>query len=319
MLRFVLRRVLLSLPVLVVASVVVFAAVRSTTDPAAVRVAGSRIEDVHRVRDQLGLDRGPVGQYLTWAAHLVRGDLGTSLQTGRPVWPELRSALWASAQLGLAALALALTAGVAIGVLGAVRRGGWGDRASSAVALVGLSLPTFVVAFLLQVVFVLWWRDRFGSSPFFTSRMSSPGQSGVVDRVRHLALPAIAVALQGVAVYARHVRSSMGEALGSHYVVAARARGLGRGQVVLRHALRNALVPLTTVAAVDAGVLVGGLVVTERIFQWPGMGTYFLQALADGDPVRVLPWAMVVVAGVVVANLLGDVLLGVLDPRVRAR
>lgn len=317
MLRLVLRRLLRSVPVVVLASIAVFATVRASSDPLAVRAPGARIEDVARVREQLGLDEGPVQQYLRWAGHAVRGDLGTSVQTGRPVWPDLRAALWASVQLGAAGLLLALLGGVGLGLLGALRRG-WPARLLSGSSLVALSIPTFVVAFVLQLVLVRWWRGWFGSTPFFTSRMSSPGQSGLVDRLRHLALPAVAVAVQGIAVYARHLRASLGDVLAEPWIEAARARGLGERRVVLTHALRSGLVPLTTVAALDAGVLIGGLVVTERVFQWPGMGTYFLRALADGDAVRVLPWAMVVVLGVVLANVLGEVLHGVLDPRVRA-
>jgi peptide/nickel transport system permease protein len=318
-LRFVLRRVLLSVPVLVVASILVFAAVRATTDPAGTRAPGSRIEDVQRVREQLALDRSPVSQYLTWSRHLLHGDLGTSLATGRPVWPDLRDALWHSAELGATAMALTLGLGLVVGVWSGLRPGRWFDRLSGGVVLAGMSVPPFVVGLLLQLVLVEWWRRWFGHSPFFTSRMSTPGESGVVDRLWHLALPASAVAVQGVALYARHLRSSMEEALGSDYVRLARASGQSERSVVLRHALRNALVPLTTVAAIDLGGLVGGLVVTEQVFQWPGMGSYFLNALRTGDPLRVLPWAMVVVVGVVAANLLADLLHGVLDPRVRAR
>lgn len=319
MLRFVVRRVLLSVPVVVLASVVVFAAVRATTDPAALRAPGSRVEDVQRIRDQLELDQGPVEQYLAWASGLARGDLGTSLSTGQPVWPDLRSALWNSAQLGAAALALTLVVGVGIGVAASLRSGGWFDRLSGGLSLAGLSVPPFVVGLVLQAVLVLWWRKWFGSTPFFTSRLSSPGESGLADRLRHLALPAMTVAVQGVALYARHLRSSLRDELSSDYVRAARATGQPERRVVVRHALRNALVPLTTVAAIDLGGLVGGLVVTERVFQWPGMGSYFLTAFGAGDPLRVLPWAMIVVAGVVAANLLADVVHGALDPRTRVR
>jgi peptide/nickel transport system permease protein len=147
--------------------------------------------------------------------------------------------------------------------------------------------------------------------------MSSPGASDLADRLAHLALPAICVAVQGIGIYARYVRAGVTEAMGSEHVRSARAWGVPERTIVWRHALRSSLGPLTTVAAIDLGVLFGGLVITEQVFEWPGMGHYFLQAFADGDAVRVLPWTMIVVVGVITLNLLADVAHAALDPRVR--
>ena len=162
----------------------------------------------------------------------------------------------------------------------------------------------------------VWFGD--GSTPFFTSRMNSPGIDGFGwDRLMHMVLPALTVAVQSLAVYSRYMRSSMLETLGSDYLRTARAKGIRERRVIVRHAMRNALIPLTTLAAIDIGAIVGGLVITEAIFEWPGMGQYFLTALRDGDYIRVLPWMMIVVMAAIVFNLVADLLYSVLDPRIR--
>jgi peptide/nickel transport system permease protein len=317
MTRLLMRRLAWALPVLVVASVVVFGVVRSTTEPAPLQSSGLRSADVVRLREELRVDDSLAEQYLAWVGSLLHGDLGTSLVTGQPVWPELRSALWASIQLGLAGFTLALIGGVLLGVSGGRRPGGVVDHGGATVSLGLLSIPTFVAGFALQLVFVVWMSDLFGDTPFFTSRMNTPGESGLADRLAHLALPAICVAVQGIGIYARYVRAGVAEAMGSEHVRSARAWGVPERRIVWRHALRSSLGPLAAVAAIDLGVLFGGLVVTEYVFEWPGMGSYFLRAFADGDAVRVLPWTMLVVIGVLALTLVADVVHAGLDPRVR--
>jgi peptide/nickel transport system permease protein len=148
--------------------------------------------------------------------------------------------------------------------------------------------------------------------------MNSPGTDGFGwDRFMHMILPALTVAVQGIAIYSRYMRASMLETLNSDYLRTARAKGLRERRVVVRHALRNALIPVTTLAALEVGAILGGLVISEQIFEWPGMGTYFLTALGDGDYARVLPWMMIVVGSAIVFNLVADLLVGVLDPRIR--
>jgi peptide/nickel transport system permease protein len=148
--------------------------------------------------------------------------------------------------------------------------------------------------------------------------MNSPGQDGFgYDRLMHMILPALTVAVQSVAIYSRYMRSSMLEVLNSDYLRTARAKGVSERRVIIRHAMRNALIPLTTFAALDVGAILGGLVITERIFEWPGMGNYFLDAFSDGDYVKILFWIMLVVLAVIMFNLVADLLYGVLDPRIR--
>lgn len=318
MVAFIVRRLLWSVPVLLLASVLVFVAVRSTTDPGNIRAPGVRAEDVQRFREQLGLDRSAPEQYRAWLGDFVRGDFGTSLKTRQPVWPELRTAMANTLQLGLVAFAFYSVLGVALGMFAALRRGTWFDSAATGGAFLGLSVPPYFFGLILQIVLVLQLKDWFGSTPFFTSRMNSAGESGLGwDRAMHLVLPALTIAVQQVAIYSRYTRGAMLEVLNEDYLRTARAKGLSERAVTFKHALRNAIIPVTTFAAIDIGGIIGGLVITEQIFEWPGMGLYFLEAMGDGDYVRILPWMMVVVVSVVVLNLVADLVYTVLDPRIR--
>ncbi len=320
MLRFAAKRFVWSIPVVVIASILVFVAIKATTDPGQLRGPGIRQEDAIRYREQLGLDEPAVGQYTQWFGNFVTGDLGISLKTRQPVWPDLREAMWNTIQLGAFAFTISLGIGVLIGTLSAVRQYSIFDSLATGTSFLGLSIPPFFFGLILQIVLVLQWNQVFGegSTPFFTSRMNSPGIDGFGwDRLMHMVLPALTVAVQGLAVYSRYMRSSMLETLGSDYLRTARAKGLRERRVVVRHAMRNALIPLTTLAAIDVGAVIGGLIISEGIFEWPGMGRYFLIAFADGDYARVLPWAMIVVTAAIVFNLIADLMLSVLDPRIR--
>lgn len=318
MLRFIVRRLLFSVPILFVASVLVFIAVKASTDPSAVRAPGITAADVQRLREQLGLDKSNVEQYTTWLGNFVTGDFGTSLKTFRPVWPELSDAIWNTLQLGAFAFVIYVTLGIGIGMLSAYKQYSWFDTLTTGGSFLGLSFPPFFFGLILQIILVLSFQDWFGDTPFFTSRMNSPGQDGFgYDRLMHMVLPAMTVAVQQIAIYSRYMRASMLEVLNSDYLRTARAKGISERRVIFRHAMRNALIPVTTFAAIDVGAIVGGLVITEQIFQWPGMGNYFLEAFRDGDYVRVLPWMMIVVASVIVLNLIADLLYSVLDPRIR--
>ena len=320
MLRFAAHRLLWSIPVLLIASVLVFVAIKATTDPSAVRAPGIRPEDIERYRRALGLDKSGVEQYTTWFGNFVTGDLGVSLKTRQEVWPDLRTAMWNTAQLGLFAFTVSVTIGVLIGTLSAVRQYSIFDSFATGASFFGLSIPPFFFGLILQIVLVLQWNEWFGdgSTPFFTSRMNSPGVDGFGwDRLMHMVLPGLTVVVQSLAVYSRYMRSSMLETLGSDYLRTARAKGLRERRVVVRHAMRNALIPLTTLAAIDVGAIMGGLVISEAIFEWPGMGRYFLIALSDGDYPRVLPWMMIVVGAAIFLNLIADLLYSVLDPRIR--
>jgi peptide/nickel transport system permease protein len=301
----------------------VFGVVRSTFDPLGGAAINPRVSqaDIARVRHDLGLDKSPVQQYLTWLGKFARGDWGTSLLSNRPVYPDIRTAMANTVVLGFVGIVFSVLIGVAIGVYSALRQYSWFDHFSTSVAFVGLSMPNFWFALLLQIFFGVYMTNwlHLSSPIFYTAGITKPGSEGfdLIDRLRHLALPVLVLSVQVIAVYSRYMRASMLEVLHSDYLRTARAKGLKESRVIVRHAMRNALVPLTTQVAIDVGAIAGGLIITEAIFEYPGMGRYFVNALFRGDYQQILPWMMVAVFFVITFNLVADILYAVLDPRIR--
>jgi peptide/nickel transport system permease protein len=324
-LRYVLRRFLFSIPVLLVASILVFVVVKASSSPVACQAANPRFNaaDCRKLMQDLGLDKSGYHQYIAWISHFARGDWGVSLITQQPVAADIREALANSAVLGLTGTALSLLIGISIGLYSSLRQYSLFDHVATSGAFVGLSIPNFWFALMLQVFFGLYltrWL-HLGTPLLYTAGMSRPGAIGfnLLDRLRHLALPVIVLAVQEIAIYSRYMRASMLEVMQSDYLRTARAKGLSERRVVVRHAVRNALIPLTTVAALSIGSVAGGLIITETIFQWPGMGRFFIQAMTNGDYPQVLPWVMITVSMVILFNLVADVMYAVLDPRIRYR
>jgi peptide/nickel transport system permease protein len=259
---------------------------------------------VERVRAHYCLDDGIVTQYGCWLSSVVRGDLGESYRSKRPVIDIIADKIGPTVQLALAAIFLQLVIGLPLGILAAVRRGRWPDRAATAATLLAQSAPQFFLGTLLLYVFGY----RFGWFPIAGS-----------GSLAHLVLPAFTLAAVGIAYYARVVRSELAEALDADYVRTARAKGVPERTVVLRHALRNALGPLVTLIGLDLGVLLGGAVVVEAIFAWPGLGREVLQAVLEVDLPLILGTVLVTAIAIAVANLLSDLVLLWLDPRLRDR
>ncbi len=323
MLRFLVGRVLWAIPVMLLASVIVFAAVRSAVDPvaAAARNPHTTPEALAKYKHDLGLDKSGTEQYWIWLKSFAHGDWGHSQHTDAPVYPEIRSALANTMVLGLFATSITITVGVGIGIVSALKQYSFFDNFSTAGAFLGLSLPPFVFGLILQIVFGTFLVTHLHrSSPVLPiAGMVSPGSTGlsVTDRLRHLILPGLTLGVQEIAIYSRYMRTSMLETLNSDYLRTARAKGISERRVIVRHALRNALIPLTTFAAIDIGSIAGGLIITETIFQYPGMGAYFINAFGNGDYTAILPWLMVVVGSVILFNLLADLSYAWLDPRIR--
>jgi peptide/nickel transport system permease protein len=269
--------------------------------------AHSTPDAIERVRAHYCLDRGVVGQYRCYVAAIVRGDLGESYRSKRPVATIIAEKIWPTAQLALAAIFLQLLIGVPLGVIAAIRRNRWQDHGANVIGLLGQSAPTFFIGTLALYFFAY----RFGWFP-----IGGYGD-GVLGRLRHLVLPAATLATVGVAYYSRVVRSEMVETMMEDYVRTARAKGVRERDVVVRHALRNALGPLVTLVGLDLGVLLGGAVVTEYIFAWPGIGREVLQAVLEVDIPLILGVVLVSAIAIAVANLLVDLVYLWLDPRLR--
>jgi peptide/nickel transport system permease protein len=271
---------------------------------------GVRPEDIERLRRALGLDQ-PLGtQYVRWLSSFVKGDWGFSLSDGRPVAQRILERAPATLELAGASLILALLAALPLGIVSAVRRGRWVDRAGGIAALAGVSLPVFWFGLILQLTFAigLGWLPSSGRSVVF--------DSGFGDRIRHLILPAIVLAAVHAAAWSRFLRSSMLGILSQRFILAADGRGVPKRSVVLRHALRNAAGPLVTIVLMDAALLVSGAVVTESVFAWPGLGALFTEAIVRRDYPVLMAFLMVTSAAVILLNLVADLAHRAIDPRV---
>jgi len=264
-------------------------------------------EALDRVRAHYCLDRGVVGQYGCWIARVARGDLGESYRSKRAVAAIIADRVWPTAQLALAAIALQLALGVPLGILAATRRGRWPDRAVHLASSIAQSVPAFVAGTVLLYVAAYRW-DWFPIGGY---------GAGGWDRLAHLALPAMTLASVGTAYYARLVRAELIDVLHEDYVRTARAKGLPERSVIGRHALRNALGSIVTLIGLDLGVLLGGAVVIELIFAWPGLGRELLQAILELDIPLILGVVMVSACAIAIANLLVDIVQRWLDPRLR--
>jgi peptide/nickel transport system permease protein/oligopeptide transport system permease protein len=258
-------------------------------------------EAVAQLREHLGLDKPLLVRYIDYLARLARGDLGLSIVQRRPVIDELADTWPATLELTIAALVIATAIGVPAGVISAARPNSIFDALARLGSLFGLSMPIFWTGLVLIVLFSLWlpWLPVGGRGS-----------------LAHLVLPAVALALPSIAVLARLTRASVLDVLGEDYVRTARAKGLREGGVVLKHALRNALLPVITLLGLQAGQLMGGAVLTETVFAWPGLGRLMVKAIFARDYVLLQGAVLVYALAFVVVNLLVDLSYGLLDPRI---
>jgi peptide/nickel transport system permease protein len=308
------RRLVLLLPVLAGVSIIIFMVLHlSPGDPAEIMLGSQATkEDLARLHADLGLDEPLHVQYVRWLGHVARGDLGRSLWMKRPVLGEVLTRLRATVLLTASALLVSTTVGIALGVTAAMRPHSVLDRVSAVASLFGASMPSFWLGIVLMVIFALW----LGWLP--ASGMYAPHSGGDLrDLLSHLVLPAVTLAAASVTIVARLTRSAMLESLEQDYVRTARAKGVTERAVVLRHGLGNALVPIVTVVGVQAGYLLGGAVLTETVFAWPGVGTLMVQGILARDFPLVQGCVLVVALSFVLVNLAVDLLYAWLDPRIR--
>jgi peptide/nickel transport system permease protein len=303
MLTFVVRRLVLTVPVLLgVLFVVMLTLDLIPGDPVALMLGDAATkENIAKFRDHLGLDRPLAVRYVRYVGQVLTGDLGRSIQQNRPVVDELAEAWPATVQLASAALVLAAVLGVATGIVSAVWPNSLFDALSRLSSLFGLSMPVFWTGLVLIVVFAFWlpWLPVGG--------VGSPA---------HLVLPAVTLALPSIAMIARMTRSSVLEVLREDYVRTARAKGVQERFVVVKHALRNAAIPILTLLGLQAGQLMGGAVLTETVFAWPGLGRLMVKAIFARDYILLQGAVLLFAMAFVVINLVVDLSYGALDPRV---
>lgn len=319
MLTYIIRRVLYSIPVLIAASFMIFVFVAKASDPLAFLRMQPRVDQrsIQKIVEREHLDDSVVVRYGYWAKDAVTDKFGNTLLGDRPIWPDLIRVMGNTAQLVIAAELIAILLAVFIGVYSAVRQYSAFDYSFTTVSFLGLATPVFWLALMLQVLVVNIFLN-YDIRVFYISNLSSAEPDHfLLDRIQHLALPVMVLAVASIAQYSRYMRAAMLEVVNSDYVRTARAKGLNERRVVMKHAFRNALIPLATVVALNFGNLLGGAVVTETVFSLDGMGLYFISNLIEGDPYPVMAWLMVTAVMVVFFNLVADVVYGFLDPRVR--
>jgi len=308
---FLLRRLALAFPTLILAMTAVFVLARIVPGDPALVILGDQAspEALAMLREKLGLDRALPIQYFDFLAGILHGDLGRSLVTGKSVWAEVLAVIPYTIELTLAAILLGILFGVPLGVYAAVHRNALPDMLTRLFSLAGLSFPAFVSAILLLLVFAIQLK--------WFPVISAPKLDNPLERLRHLALPALNLGLIMTAYVTRVTRSSMLNVLGEDYVRTARAKGIGARAVLRRHALRNALIPVATVVGLYLGTMIGNSVLTEIVFNRPGLGKLILGALNQRD-YTLLQGLMVFFAGIIVlANAATDIAYGLIDPRVR--
>ena len=320
---FILRRLGISIPLVVASSFLVFMLVAAAGDPLAELRGNPSIPQstIDARRRQLNLDKPVLVRYGMWAKGAVRGDFGTSFVTGEKVGPKLWRAMGVTLRLLVGAVLLAVLFGVLIGVGAALRQYSKFDYGATFFAFLFFSMPVFWLAAVLKDAGIRF-NQFIGHNVFFTVGEETPGISGGFfslwgDRLGHLILPCLTLILIQIASWSRYQRASMLEVLNADYVRTARAKGLSPWRVITRHALRNALIPIVTLVAIDFGLLLSGAVITETVFAWSGMGRLLVDGLRRQDSNVVQAWLLVSATMVVTFNLLADVLYGYLDPRIR--
>jgi peptide/nickel transport system permease protein len=312
------RRILIAVPVLIGITLAAFIVLSAAPgDPITARMDPevlSRLtqEDLDRRRRELGLDQPAPIRYVIWLAGVVQGDFGFSIVTGRPIASEVGNRLGPSLTLMASAALIAVLVGIPFGVISAVNQYGRLDYALSALTIFLISTPTFVLGLLALYLFGVSLKVLPVGELFTFGK-----EDDLVDRLAHLVMPAMILGLVNAAPLMRYTRASMLEVLGSDYITTARAKGLVSRVILVRHALRNALIPVITILAILLPELVAGAVITETVFNWPGLGQLSVKAAADRDPALMMGVVLIVGTATLVASILADFAYSVVDPRIR--
>ncbi len=323
MATFIIRRILNSIPVLILSTVIIFWGMSEIADPLASLQLIPNVSEqtIANIVERKHLDDPWYVQYVYWAQDFFT-ERNTTALGNDPIWPELVRAAGNTIQLILISEIIAISSAIWLGVKSAKKQYSVFDYTTTTLSFFGFSVPIFWFALMLQAAVTGLFLAT-GVRLFYTFGQTSFAVVGtgfipeLIDRAQHMVLPIATLAYVNIATYSRFQRASMLEVLNADYIRTARAKGLSERTVTMKHGLRNALIPVVTLAAISFGGLLGGAVITETIFAWPGMGKFFFDALGQGDAYTIMAWLVVTAVAIIVGNLLADIAYGWLDPRIR--
>ena len=317
MIAYIVRKLIFSLGVFFLASIVIFGLVALGPDPLAELRQNPSIrgEDLERIADRYGLNDPLYVQYGIWMGDMLQGDLGQSFKQQAPVTSIIAPRIWPTILLMGASLIFTVIIALPFGIYSAIKKYSALDNAGTFLSFMGYSMPSFWLGLILQLVLGIYLADWAGRRIFYVSGMSTDG--GFVDLLQHLTLPVLTLSAISIAEFSRFQRGAMLEVLTSDYLRTARAKGLSQWTVYMKHALRNALIPTITLVALSMGTAFGGAVITETVFSWPGLGFLLSDAIFKGDYNIVRALLMISAALIIFFNLVADITYSLIDPRVR--
>jgi len=319
---YVLKRLVEIVPMVLAITFVVFTMMRSIPGDPVVALLGDAYteEDAARVRAEYGLDKPLLLQYGIWLGKLVQGDWGVSILSGRPVLQDVLIRLPVTIELIVLSMGVALAIALPAAIIGALRQNTWADYTATTAAMVGVSIPEFFIGVLLLLLFSIGFHGLLPSSGWAYLPGTCPTivcRASLLGNAQHVLMPALALGVGRAALLTRLLRASMLEVVRTEYVTTARAKGLAERPVVLKHVLKNALIPAVTVMGLQVGFLIGGAIVVETLFAMPGLGTFGIDAIIARDYQQVQGFALITAFAFVVVNLLVDLTYTLLDPRIR--
>ena len=332
MLAYTIRRLLMLIPVLIGMSILVFSIVHLIPGDPAKTILGEKAapEVLEKMREDLGLNDPLLVQYKNYMVNLIQGDLGTSIKTKRSISEEIKPYLAATIELTFFAMGFAVFVGINAGIIAAWKQNSWFDYVAMLIALIGVSMPVFWLGLMEQYIFAqkLQWLPSIGrdsilnpinsiTNLYIIDTLIQGDFDGLKQILRHLILPSIALGTIPMAIIARMTRSSMLEVMKADYIRTAKAKGVAQFFLVYKHALKNAFIPVLTVVGLQTGLLLGGAVLTETIFAWPGVGKYLYDAISVRDYPVIQSGILMIATIFVVINLIVDLLYSAIDPRIR--
>ena len=334
MLAFIIRRTLSIIPTLLGVSIVIFLMLAITPGDPAELLLGERAteETLDAMREHLGLNKSLPAQYWMFLKRIVKLDLGETIWTRQKVWHEIKERYPATIELSIAAMFLSCFLGITLGIISATKQYSWFDYLSMIASLIGVSIPVFWLGLVLMLVFSLYlgWFPMSGrlgvgtdidiiTNFYVLDAILTRNWAGLKDALWHLTLPAVALSTIPLAIVARMTRSSMLEVLRQDYIRTAKAKGLGQAKIVLKHALRNGLIPVITVIGLQFGIMLGAAILTETVFAWPGVGKWIFDGVVKRDYMVIQSGTLMVAACFVIVNLIVDVLYAVINPRISVK